>query len=206
MAIRFHSSIVKSISESNFRPSDDDIVTLVQTKVKAGAVDEGIGDTYFGVLVGRTQDKVSKYADTEATLKGLDAVHKELMVLVNKGAITPEVQPNKADDSETKARKHGERQRRTGFARSAASTLRRWISAGGNIHEVDAANAKKSRFTVEAKEAETEAANEAGLNTPEGKVAKRLASLITALQQVDEATRGNVLAETINTLKTSVVL
>lgn len=201
MTIRFHNSIVKAVTESNFRPSDEEVVTLVQTKIKAGAVDDGIGDTYFGVLVGRTQDKAYRGADQERVLEALAEAHKELMVLVNKGAITPDVAANDKDDAETKREKYAERQRRTGFARSSASTLKRWIVGGGDIFALDPKDAKKSTIQAEGKAMADEAAEEAGENTPEAKVAKRLASLLTALSQLPESDLPAAIAHCCATIK-----
>lgn len=199
---RFHASIVKLIAESSFRPTDDDVVTLVQTKVKAGTVDEGIGDTYFSVLRTEAVDNYEKMmaVGPEAQLEAIDAANKRLMVLVNRGAITPDIEASEHDTAEVKAVKYAERQKRTGFARSSASVLRRAVKSGMDLTEITEGKSATERSI---RSAEAEAAEAAGENTPEAKVAKRLASLITALNQMDEAPRKTALAHVIATLNSA---
>lgn len=199
---RFNVSIVRAIADEGYRPSDEALVTLVQTKVKAGTVDEGIGDTYFGVLATESRDNYEKTGTvgTEAALAAVDEANKRLMVLVNRGAITPEIEANASDDSDTKRAKYEARQKRTGFARSSASVLRRWIKAGGDLSKIDPASMGKSTIDRAAKGAEQEAAEQAGENTPEAKVSKRLASLITALNQLEGEDKANFVAHCVATL------
>lgn len=186
----FHTSIVKIAAGSDYNLSDEDLGTLVETKVKAGAVDAGVGDTYFRVLVRRSQIEVATAGEgthTDAVLAGVDRAHKGMMAIVNDRVITPDIAPKDSDSSETKAEKRAERQRRTGFARSSKSALVRWIKAGGDLMGLNPADATKSGCERTAVETEKAAAEAAGENTPQAKVAKRLAGLITALNQIDDA-------------------
>lgn len=196
---RFHASIVKAIADSSFRPTDEDVVTLVQTKVKAGAVDEGVGDTYFNVLRTEACDNYERDV-ASGMLESIDAANKRLMVLVNRGAITPDIEASEYDDSDTKATKYAERQKRTAFARTSASALRRYVKAGGDLLTLTLGKSATEKLAAKL---EGEASEAAGENTPEAKVAKRLAGLITALNQIDEGSRPTVLRHVISTLEAS---
>lgn len=201
---RFHSSIVNIVAESAYRPTDEQLSQLVQTKVKAGKVDDGIGDTYFGVLVANSQDEYTKIAaiGAEGYLEAVDAANKRLLEVVKAAVITPEIEAKESDDSTTKEIKYKERQKRTGFARSSASVLRRWIRAGGDLMVLEPGTTKSTVDTT-AKQEEEKAAEAAGENTPEAKVAKRLASLITALNQLDDSHKAGYVAHCIEALKAS---
>lgn len=198
----FHASIVRTIAESNYKPTDDEIVTLVQTNVKAGTVDEGIGDTYFNVLVAASVTEYLKLdgSTIETQLAAVDTANKRLMVLVNKGAITPEIEASEHDSPEVKAEKYATRQKRTNFARSSASVLRRTIKAGIPLGSLGA-DAGKSAHEKAAREHEAAKAEAEGENTPEAKVAKRLAALITAIGQLPEGSKAAIVAHVVATIQ-----
>jgi hypothetical protein len=181
----FHVSIVKTVAADDYDCTDADLSVLVATKVKAGRVDEGVADTYLGVLVRRSQKAVNSSKDY---MEAIDKAHKGMYAVAKKAEITPEI------EDLTKKENRTERDRRTVFARTAATTLRKWVEAGGDLLALIPADVRKTALTTDAKKLAEKAADPAE-NTPEAKVAKRLAGLITALNQVENAGERAKLAE-----------
>jgi hypothetical protein len=177
MTPRFHASVVRTVRESQYQVTDGDLGELIKTKAKAGAVDSAVGDTYFGVLVARSIKGCAGSDQQDKQLAAVDEAHKGMLTVVHEAL-------------NTKTMDRAEKQSATGFARSAASVLRRWIKAGGDLMNVSLdGDIKKSQFEAQCREAEKEEAEAKGENTPEGKVSKRLASLLTALGQLDAIQR-----------------
>jgi len=173
-------SILKNIHDNSYQITDEDLEQLVSVKVKSESVDNTLTDDYFRVLIRRSKD--AEGTDEERVTEA----HKGMMKVVNKAVITRDIAPNPNDSSEKKAEKTAERQRRTGFARSSASVLRRFLKSGGHLDDLDPAVHGKSMVEKLAREQEQDIAESKGENTPEGKVLKRLASLITALGQIED--------------------
>ena len=181
MQPRFHTSIVKTIQSDDYNVDDNVLETLVNTKVKAGKVDDGIGDTYLSVLLKRSQNEMAgQKRDEDSQLAAIDRAHKGMYKVVKRAVITPEI------SDQTKSENRAERDRRGGFARSSASVLRRYVKSGGSLFDLEPGKVRKTAMEKAAKELEHQAREAAGENTPEAKVAKRLASLITALNQIED--------------------
>jgi hypothetical protein len=188
MTPRFHASVVRTVRESQYQVIDGDLGELIKTKAKAGAVDVAVGDTYFGVLVARSVT-LSGRGGEQAQLAAVDEAHKGMLTVVHEAL-------------NTKTMDRAEKQSATGFARSAASVLRRWIKAGGDLMNVSLdGDIKKSQFEAQCREAEKEEAEAKGENTPEGKVSKRLASLLTALGQLEDRQREEYIKHCVSAIE-----
>jgi hypothetical protein len=80
--------------------------------------------------------------------------------------------------------------------------LRRWIKAGGNLMNVSLdGDIKKSQFEAQCRETEKAEAEAKGENTPEGKVSKRLASLLTALGQLEDRQREEYIKHCVSSIE-----
>jgi hypothetical protein len=199
MNIRFHSTIIAAVRAASYRVTDGDLDKLIQTKVAGDAVTTMLDDDYFRVQLRRTKD-----ADIQSPGDALEAhkfVAKGMLDRVNAITITPDIKPNPADSSEVKAEKTAKRQTATNFARSAACVLRKYIEMGGDLGALDPEVHGKNAVASLTRTLKAEADEESGENTPEAKVAKRLASLITALNQLDPTAKGAAVAGCISTLK-----
>lgn len=125
-------TIVKTIIGANF------MATPVQVERLAAQVVEGqeADGTYLRVLLAHMQSKLGrarhrrKAGDAESVTELLNAIHADMYAAVLRG-----VAPEDADPKE--------RNRRATFARSAASTIRYFISKGGDVREVEVPNATK---------------------------------------------------------------
>lgn len=111
------------------------VATETQVTQLAAIVATGVqaAGTYLRVLVVHTQSELSKRRKPKAKVQiaTLDAVHARFYPCVLKG-----VGPDDLDAPE--------RNRRATFARSAASTLRYFISAGGDMRALEVDNVSKA--------------------------------------------------------------
>ena len=83
-------------------------------------------------------------ADTTAHLACLDDVHGRLYPHILKGVTTPEVAADESLELAEQRERMRLRNNRASFARSAASTLRTWISAGGDVRTLAVGEIMKS--------------------------------------------------------------
>jgi len=189
MNIRFHSTIIASIRAASFRVTDEELDKLIGTKVAGDKVADTLGDDYFRVQLRRTKD--ADYQNPGNPLEVHGTVAKTMLDRVNKVVITPDIKPSAADSSEVKAEKTAKRQAASNFARSAACVLRKYIEMGGDLGALDPEVHGKNAVASLTRTMKAEADEESGENTPEAKVAKRLASLITALNQIPGGSARN---------------
>lgn len=138
-------TIVKTIASANF------MATAVQVERLAAQVVDGqeADGTYLRVLLAHMQSKLGRARmrrhakDSEAVTELLNAIHNDLYASVLRG-----VGPEDLDSKE--------RNRRATFARSAASTVRYFISKGGDVREVEVPTVTKGslRRSVEPEKGE----------------------------------------------------
>lgn len=124
-------TILESVAKAGYLASPAQVAEL------AGLIFTGKrgGNTYLAVVLAYTKDALPKRSKPSkaATLKVLDKVHAELYPSVLKGVL------NGATDVPDK-----EKNRRAIFARTAASTVRAFVKAGGDIRKLDPATVTKT--------------------------------------------------------------
>lgn len=100
------------------------------------------GNTYTAVVLAHCKDALPKRAKPSkaAALKAIDKVHDDLYPSVLKG-----ITNGQADVTDT------ERNRRAIFARTAASTLRGFVRAGGDLRKLDPATVTKTSLRTQGK-------------------------------------------------------
>jgi hypothetical protein len=133
-----------TIDTKNFVATVEDIQELVHQVMEAGQTRNGAHDTYFKALIGTTQSDLKGTKDvTEAMqMKSLALVHKRFYAAVLEAVNTPDIANGGRLKQEEKTRRTLERHRRSNFARSAYSTVRSWLKAGG--HDLMAVNVAKT--------------------------------------------------------------
>ena len=91
-----------------------------------------------------TRRKRLAVADTTAHLACLDDVHGRLYPHILRGVTTPDIVDDESLAIPDRRERMGQRNSRASFARSAASTLRGWIGAGGDIRTLEVGQLQKS--------------------------------------------------------------
>lgn len=123
-------SIIDDIAAAKYLATPDQVQQLARHHLEASSARANGGRTYLGILIATLQYRVGRKADAVAAL---DALHKQIYQDVIAGVIEPNL-----PKSET--------QRRAAFARSAASTLRAYLAAGGALVELSAASTSKQQL------------------------------------------------------------
>ena len=131
-SLSYSTNVLTTIEANGYAATDKQIEQLAHIAVDGTRA----GGTYLRILVACTQadagtPKRAKRAPTiEATMAAFERTHTRLYGIVANAVAIP-------DDAR-------ESNRRTIFARSAASTLRAWLRAGGDISQLDARTVTKA--------------------------------------------------------------
>lgn len=138
------STIIQSIEKKSYLIKDTgDIEALA----KAALLGDQVPGTYLRALIATTQvrlgldgprtsavrGRVAPPEDSEADLEVLKGVHAEFYTAVLAAVTTPDIAATAGLRKAEAARRAKERNRRSNFARSAKSTLAKYVKLGGNI-------------------------------------------------------------------------
>lgn len=150
-------NVFTSLAESGYESDRPRVVELGRIYAAGGIVAERVGTTYLRVL--------TSYARGCARASGHDAKgaveqsHKRHLPLIISGITTPDVQiansgtpeclhMNAAQLRDENKRRSLERNRRSNFARTAASALRKYVLAGGDLSAIPLDEVTKSWLTT----------------------------------------------------------
>lgn len=115
---------MSTIEAKRYVASDADIRELATDSLKARSSLDKTRSTYLRALVGTTQAEIRDLkASTDEQLSIARRVHRRFFEIVEATVMTKDIKPKDAPH---------ERQRRTGFARSASSTLNGWLKVSGH--------------------------------------------------------------------------
>lgn len=109
-----------------------------------------VAGSYLRLLTAAAQASMSA-GWTDAAL-AVCTVNSFYYPKVVEGVTTPDIVPDKSDAPEERKRKTLERNSRSNFARTAASTLVGWIKAGGDLSTLDPMTVTKSQLARETSE------------------------------------------------------
>lgn len=137
------------IASAHYVANDAQIEALAREQYTATAQVGVANSTYLRVLVVGCQAELGGRrgrapARPDAHLAVLERVHERFYACVLRGVTTEDVTPDDTLDRAEKARRMLERNRRSGFARSAATTLRNYIQAGGDLRALDVETTTKT--------------------------------------------------------------
>lgn len=139
--------VIESIASAGYTPAAGKVRELGALAAGAGRLTETIGTTYLRSLVGTSQaiiatDNVDR--DTTAHLNVLRRVSREFYPEILAGVTTADIAHVDGLAAAESRRRSLERNQRSNFARSAESTLRRWVEAGGDITKLPTKEVTKS--------------------------------------------------------------
>jgi hypothetical protein len=191
--------IFKQIERANYLADTDTVGQLAAFYLGAQQTVSKTHGCYFRILLARTQkaicgkptlrarDKVDKLTpeDTEAHIAAFEAQHKELYDVVLQAVLSPEVEARANLTTDEANRRALERNRRSNFARSAASTLRKFIRKGGNVLRLNVTQATKG--AVAAMTPADDKGDSIGLEARAGRAVTRAAQrIVTQVQAIAE--------------------
>jgi hypothetical protein len=193
-------STISTIEQKNFLATDDDVERLAREFRDAQALGRSTAGTYLKILLAAVQvaltgkpvlraprgpapvlDDILKAEHREA----LEAQHERLYAAVLRGAVTPDIEPGDGLKPDEARRRAIERNRRTNYARTAASTLRAYIRAGGDVRRVAVPAASKG--SLAARTSPAPQAPEEAVKRRVHAAAGRLTAAVEELAQVDKA-------------------
>lgn len=145
-------NIIEKLEAHPAGATEAQVEQLAHAMYTAGSQARRADSTYFRVLLIACQAKLGgprgrgrrPALDAQAQLTVLEATHERFYAAVLRGVTTEDVAHADGLDTAEKQRRMLERNRRSGFARSAVSTLRAFTEAGGDLRGLDAATASKS--------------------------------------------------------------
>lgn len=148
--------IYKLIERANYLAKPDDVTALAAAHLEAQQAVSKTHGIYFRILLASTQHAICGKTtlrarsgeggeiDTAKHLECFEAVNASLYAAVLRATVPPELEASERLSADEARRRSLERNRRTNFARSAATTLRQFIKRGGNILRLAVPAATKS--------------------------------------------------------------
>jgi len=137
-------NVIAALEKRGYLVKDSSDITAL---ARAALVGDKVPGTYLRALVATSQVRVGLESprtsalrgrigepdDIDADIAAITAVHDEFYALVLKAVTTEDIAPEKGLRKAESARRAKERNRRSNFARSAKSTLVKYVRAGGNV-------------------------------------------------------------------------
>lgn len=139
------------IAKDHYVATEAQVETLARENYTASAQVQAANATYLRVLVAGCQAELGGKRGRapmrpEAQMAVLEKVHERFYAAVLRGVTTDDVLPDDTLDRTERGRRLLERNRRSGFARSAATTLRNYSRAGGDLRALDVDTTTKSEL------------------------------------------------------------
>lgn len=170
----------------------------IEALAKAALLGDQIPGTYLRALIATTQvrlgldeprtsalrGRIGPPEDSEADLEVLKAVHAEFYAAVLTAVTTPDIASTAGLRKAEAARRAKERNRRSNFARSAKSTLAKYIKSGGNVRGLCVTSVTKQQLRDLTAKA-TGGAQELSLETRAKRFASRMVKQLEGLHEQD---------------------
>lgn len=180
-----------NIEAKRYVASDADIRQLAVDSLQARSSLDKTRSTYLRVLIGTTQARFKEQKDTTYDqLSVARRVHREFFAIVEE-TVMKGVKDNQVH----------ERQRRTGFARSASSTLNSWLKVDGHdIMKLTPATVVKAQLAKAAAPRNPHAPTEERTRAKMTRYVDGMIASVKPLAGVDSATAREILQDAINAL------
>lgn len=143
-------NVIDNIEKHHYVATEAQIETLAREHYTSSAAINRSNSTYLRVLIVGCQaelgHKRGRAPGPEAQMSVLEKTHDKFYAAVLRGVTTDDVQPDDKLDRTERGRRQLERNARSGFARSSATTVRNFIRAGGDLRGLDAPTVTKSQL------------------------------------------------------------
>lgn len=123
------------LEAAGFDATTETISEIARLAAAGDSVTGRVGDVYLKILT-RVAAGYVMAADVDPRLAALEKANGYAYPAVLEGITTDDVRPDPGLDKGEQKRRSLERNRRSNFARTSASALRGWISAGGELENL----------------------------------------------------------------------
>ena len=146
-------NILSKIEKAGYLVTGTDVEALAALHLANVDAASGTDGQYLRIMLASVKAKHPATVGRRRLLTDIDRAqhvatlaeaHGRLYPFVLKGITTPDVEDRPELDAESRRARAVVRDSRAGFARSAASTVKAWIKAGGDIRGLDVATATKT--------------------------------------------------------------
>lgn len=150
-------NILTKIQNAKFLASDTDIEAMARDRQSATHSEAVITGTYLRVLAAHLAHeapgvKRRRLTDADVTqhLAALRSINNRCYAAVSRAVITSDVADSTKLPRADRAIRAQERNRRTNYARTAVSALRRYVEAGGDVRNLDVPTITKGHLRARA--------------------------------------------------------
>lgn len=189
-------AVMEDIEQAHYIVTDDMVRRLARLYVQGEQYLNAVRGSYLRILLAAVQTEAKKAKMkrlvNSAALRLIGECHGRLYAVVLDEVSTEDVRTGAELGVEENRRRSLERNRRSNFARSAKSTLVKWIRKGGRVSDLDVGKVTKSALTVESEREGVGALD---------KIERLGGELVRLLEEVAKADRGRAgeLADDIRT-------
>lgn len=173
---------IDNIAKHHYVATEAQVETLAREQYMATAQVNTANSTYLRVLSAGCQAELGakrgRPQRAEAQLAVLEKVHARFYAAVLRGVTTDDIAQDDSLDRTERGRRQLERNRRSGFARSAATTLRNYAKAGGDLRALEV-----ELVTKTALQKFVEAQVESPVSKFEARIIRAEKSLLNAVKQ-----------------------
>jgi hypothetical protein len=141
-------STIDSLAKHHYVATEAQVESLAREQYTAASQVAVANSTYLRVLIAGCQAELGQRrrgpVRVDAQLELLEKVHARFYAAVMRGVTTEDIAQDESLDRTERGRRQLERNRRSGFARSAATTLRNYVRAGGDLRALEVDSVSKS--------------------------------------------------------------
>lgn len=204
--------IFKQIEKANYLASAEDVQSMTSVHLDAQQTVSRTHGTYFRILVACTQKDIcgkptlrarshagdGAQIDTAAHLEAFERINSSLYAAVLRASVPAELEGNDRLNADEARRRSLERNRRTNFARSSATTLRQFIKRGGNVLRLSVPTVTKNAVAAMTPAAEGE--GQPSEDRARRKAARAASQIIATAEAIAESDKPSAIAVLQDTL------
>jgi hypothetical protein len=140
-------STIENLAKHHYVATEAQVESLAREQYSAASQMAVANSTYLRVLIAGCQAELGQRrrgpVRADAQMEVLEKVHARFYAAVIRGVTTDDVAQDDSLDRTERGRRQLERNRRSGFARSAATTLRNYVRSGGDLRALEVDSVSK---------------------------------------------------------------